>query len=80
METYLFTDEDLFEVLDNAKQNMTNFSLPLYISNKEVSQGSMVSLAIVESVLMLLNSKNLLTKEVKVDYSDASCNFEINED
>jgi hypothetical protein len=80
METYLFTNDDLLKVLDNAKQNMSNFSLPLYISNKDVQQGSMVSLAIIESVLMLLNSKNLLTKQVKIDYSDASCNFVIDEE
>lgn len=80
METYLFTDDDLLKVVSNAKDNMSKFSLPLYISNKEIGQRSVVSLAIVESVLMLLNSKKLLTKQVKIDYSDASCNFEINED
>lgn len=80
METYLFTDDDLLKVVSKAKDNMSKFSLPLYISNKEIGQRSVVSLAIVESVLMLLNSKKLLTKQVKIDYSDASSNFEINED
>jgi hypothetical protein len=80
METYLFTDDDLLKVVSNAKDNMSKLSLPLYISNKEVNQGSVVSVAIIESVLMLLNSKNLLTKQVKIDYNDVSCNFEINEE
>ena len=80
METYLFTSTDLFKVVSNAKQNISNFSLPIYVSNKEVEYKEIITLAVIESVLMHLNSKNLLTKSISVDYTNISANFEIEEE
>jgi hypothetical protein len=61
--------KDLFMVIDLAKQNMMNLSLPLFVSSKEVSHGEIPSLAVLEAVLTHLNSIGLLKEQVKLDYT-----------
>lgn len=73
MTKHLVTRADLFKIVSNAKQNMANISLPLYVSEKQVEQECIPTVAIMESVLMYLNSKNLLTNQVNLDYTDSSC-------
>jgi hypothetical protein len=70
MTTYLINNKDLHKIVDGAKYEMSHFNLPLYVTNKEVERGEVPSLAIIESVVSFLNSKNLLTQLVKVDYTD----------
>jgi hypothetical protein len=69
MTPYLINDKDLNLIVSNAKDKMFYLNLPLYVSRVEVERGETPSLAILESVIMFLNGKGLLTKEVKVDYT-----------
>jgi hypothetical protein len=68
--TYLINDRDLNSIVSNAKQNMFHLNLPLTVSKVDVERGEIPSLAILESVLMFLNGKGLLTQLVSVDYTD----------
>lgn len=74
--TKLITKSDLHEIISNAKDNMAKFSLPLYITGKEVEQKEVVALAVLESVLMHLNNRNLLSNLVSIDYTDPTCDHE----
>lgn len=67
--TYMINDTDLNRIVSNAKQNMHHLNLPLFVNRIEVERGEIPSLAIIESVLMFLNGKGLLTQLVNVDYT-----------
>lgn len=69
MNTSLITKADLNIIVSNAKSRIVSFSTPLYISDKEVESSELASLAILESVIMHLNGKKLLTNMVTVDYT-----------
>jgi len=73
MTTYLLDKKDLYMIVCNAKKNMLDFNLPIYVTQNQVEQGEIPSLAMLESVLMTLNSKGLLNRIVKVDYTDPAC-------
>lgn len=55
---------------------MTRLSLPISVSNKKLEMSEIPSLAIVESVLMHLNSKKLLVGLVKIDYTDQISDYD----
>jgi hypothetical protein len=67
----LITKKDLFKIVSDSKANMLNMSFPLYISDVLVEQVDFTTLAVLESVLMHLNSRGLLVGEVCVEYTDA---------
>ena len=73
MTKHLISRSDLHKIVSDAKRNMANISLPLYVSEKQVEQECIPTVAIMESVLMYLNSKNLLTSQVNLDYTDSAC-------
>ena len=66
---YKIGNKDLNLIVSNAKQNMVSLNLPLCVSRVELEPGVVPSLAILESVLMFLNSRQLLVKLVEVDYT-----------
>lgn len=68
--TSLITKSDLGLIISNAKSQFTKFNLPLHISDKEVEQTELVALALLESTLVYLNRKGLLTNLVSMDYTD----------
>lgn len=70
--TYKIDDKDLFMIVSNAKDKFFNLNLPIWVSRSEVERGEIPSLAILESVLMFLNGKGLLTKMVEIDYTDTN--------
>lgn len=67
--SYFINKNDLKIIVSDAKRNMSNFNLPLYVTNTEVDKGELPSIAILESALMFLNSKKLLTEQVSLDYT-----------
>lgn len=69
MNSHLINYSDLFNIISNAKTNMSRMSLPLHVSLKEIGQRELPTVAITEAVLMYLNSKGLLVKNVKIDYN-----------
>jgi hypothetical protein len=72
MTNSLITKEDLHKIVSDAKGNMANFCLPLHISGYLVEGGELTTLAMLESIVMHLNSRNLLVELVIVDYTDPS--------
>ena len=79
MENYLLTKSDLNKIVSDAKENMFRFNLPIYITRKEVEQRDISSLAVIESILMHLNSKNLLKRFIEIDYTDPSADHDQDE-
>jgi len=73
MTTYLITKSDLFKIVSDAKVKMSNISLPLYLSDQEVEQRELASVAILESVVMFLNSKGFLNQQLGLDVTDPGC-------
>lgn len=71
MDEYLITKSDLELIISNAKRKMQHFSLPIYISDKEVDAREIPSLAILEGVIMFLNNRKFLTNAISVNYTDA---------
>lgn len=69
MTSYLINDKELQMIVSNAKDQMFHLSFPLSVSGKEVDRGELPSLAMLESILMFLNSKGLLSKLVNIDYT-----------
>lgn len=77
---HLVTKKDLFDIVSKAKENMANITLPMEISGKEVEQGELATVAIMESLIMYFNKNKLFTKMPIVDYTDTSTQFEPNEE
>ncbi len=67
--TYKIDDKDLFMIVSYSKDKMLHLNLPVFVNRKEVEHGSIPSLAILEGILMFLNSKKLLSQFVEVDYT-----------
>jgi hypothetical protein len=67
--TYKIDKVDLQRIVSSAKDKFFYLSPPLFVSRVEVERGELPSLAMLESVLMFLNSKGLLTQLVNVDYT-----------
>jgi len=67
--TYKIDSKDLFKIVSDAKDKMFYLNPPLFVSGKELEQGQIPTMAMLESVLMFLNSKGLLTKLVEMDYT-----------
>lgn len=70
MTSYLIDKKDLQHIVSCAKDKMFYLKMPINVSGVEVDRGEMPTIAILESVLMFLNSKKLLTNLVELDYTD----------
>jgi hypothetical protein len=67
--TYKIDKKDLQKIVSAAKDKFFYQNPPLFVSNVEVERGELPSLAILESLIMFLNSRELLTQFVEVDYT-----------
>ena len=76
MTPYLIDANDLHKIISDSKQQMQRLSLPLFITGKEIEMCEVVNLARFESILMFLNSKGLLTRQVNFDYTDPRADFD----
>jgi hypothetical protein len=76
MEHFLITKTDINKIVSDAKNEMFKLNLPIYISNKEVHQTELVTIAVLEAVLMYLNNKKLLTNLVLVDYTNVVSQYD----
>jgi len=72
----LITNKDLFFIISNAKSFYSNIPSNVYISNKKIEENDFKHIALVNSIVMWLNGKNLVKKLVKFDYTDHSCQYE----
>lgn len=61
---------DLQTILSMAKSQWVNQKLPMSVSKKQILSTDINSVVILESVLNYLNSKKLLKKLVKIDYTE----------
>jgi hypothetical protein len=77
---HLITKKDLFHIISDAKTKMSNLTLPMEISGKEVEQTELATIAIAESLIMYFNANKLFTNLPQIDYTDTSCKFEPNEE
>jgi hypothetical protein len=66
----LITKKDLDKIVSDAKRNMASMSFPLQVSKLDVESRDFATVAILESVLMHLNSRELLIGSVSVEYTD----------
>jgi hypothetical protein len=76
MTTSLITKSDLNNIISNAMSGIVRLSLPLYISDKRVDPEDLVSIAVLEAVLIHLNTKKLLVNPVALDYTDAGADHD----
>jgi hypothetical protein len=76
MTTYLITKNDLERIVSNAKVNMTRLNLPLYMSHKEVEQGELVTVAILQAAIMFFNNNKCFGSEVEMDFTDPACDHD----
>ncbi len=80
MDKKFISNQDLQKIISDAKQNMLSLSLPKHISGMPISYREAPTLAMVESVLMHLNQRNLLTNTIEIEYTDNGSQYEGLED
>ena len=67
--TYKIDIKDLNLMVSYSKDKMFYLNPPLFVSRVELERGYLPTVANLEAILMFLNSKGLLVKEVCVDYT-----------
>ena len=67
---YKISNKDLDLIVSYAKEKLFYLNLPISVSGKDVDRGELPSIAILEALLMFLNSKNLLSEFVDIDYTE----------
>ncbi len=67
--THLISKKDLNYIISCSKDKMQQLNLPLFVSNSEIDHSHLPTMANLEATLMYLNSKNLLTTTVGIDYT-----------
>lgn len=73
---HLITKNDLFGIISGAKSEYNNISLPLHISGRKVDTSELTAIAMIEAVVSYLNKNHLLKRLPKLDYTDASGEFD----
>lgn len=72
----LITSKDLFRIICMAKEEYLKLGSETYISEKEVPQNELVHISLASAVISWLNSKNLLKRLARFDFTDSSCKYE----
>lgn len=72
----LISIKDLFYMISTAKDQYCKLPSDLNISNKKVDEGDFKHISLANSVLVWLNSNNLLKRLVRFDYTDKSSQYE----
>jgi hypothetical protein len=79
-EQALIGPKDLFHMVSVAKSEYGHLPADLHLSNKRVEQNDFKHISLASAVIMWLNSKNLLKKAVKFDFTNLSSEFEETEE
>lgn len=66
---FQLTYGDFQEIINIAKANFANSTLPLKISKRDVYHGEAPNVSMVEAVIGFLNKNKLLKRLVKFDYT-----------
>ena len=64
------TYNDLQNIISDAKATYTAQKTPMWVSFREVTDNDPVHVALIESFIMHLNRRGLLTTLVEVDYQE----------
>ena len=62
---FLIDYKDIDVIISNAKTSYIRTNLPMFISGKKIPQDEVGNILLMESFLSFLNSKGLLSSEVK---------------
>lgn len=68
--SHKITYSDLIFIIGNAKNNYVSNTLPMAISKKRLDVYEPTHVAMIESVLMYLDSKGLTSSFIKMDYDE----------
>lgn len=68
--TYKIDIKDLNTIISYSKDKMFYLNPPLFVSRVELDRGHLPTVANLEAILMFLNSKGLLTKEISLEYTN----------
>ena len=79
-EEVLITASDLFFLISSAKSEYRGLRADLYVSNKRVEESDFKHISLANAVIMWLNSKNLLKRVAKFDFTDLSSQYEESEE
>ena len=79
-EEVLISNKDLTHLISLAKGEYSYLRADLHLSNKRVDENDFKHISLTSAVIMWLNSKNLLKKAVKFDFTDLSSEFEETEE
>ena len=72
----VITNRDFFGIRSLAVGTYKTLGSNLYISNKKVESRDLANISLAESLLVWLNSKGVLKKLVRFDFTDCSADFE----
>lgn len=72
----LITSKDLFSIKSVAVSEYGRLPNPTLLTNIPVEQKDLAHIALINSFVMWLNSRNLLTTLVRFDHTDDTSNFE----
>jgi hypothetical protein len=72
--------KDLFLLVSNAKTKYNQLPNNPYVSGKEVEQGELPTVAVIEAFIMYLNQNGLLNKSVGFDFTDPADQYDVLED
>lgn len=68
--SHKITYSDLSFIIGNAKSNYVSNTLPMTISKKLLNTTEPTHVAMVESVIMYLDAKGLISSFIKMDYDE----------
>lgn len=72
----VISSKDFFRIKDLAHNKYQELPANVYLSNQKMEERDFVHISIAQSLIMWLNSKNLLKRLAKFDFTDNSCEFE----
>lgn len=75
-EEVLITFKDLFYIISKTNDEFRNLPADMHITSKKIEECDFVHIALANTIIMWLNSKNLLKQVAKFDYTDQSAQYE----
>lgn len=67
---YVLTYHDFFDIVSSAKQRYPQLKTPMMISKRDINGHDLAHVALIESIVSFLYSRELLKKMIKFDYTD----------
>jgi hypothetical protein len=73
---HMVTKNDLFGIQSEAKKEYSQLTLPMFVTGRSVDSSELPSIAMIEAVVSYLNKNHLLKRLPKIDYTDASGEYD----